>query len=156
VTVESDSKTLKRLDEQEGHEGALPKSLEFYRGLLRIQSAAGSNIGALELNLGEETIEDRIRHGTPALVFDDLAIDWSSLQSVFDQVTALFASYPEVLLESSSLWGADPRPGLSKEAARAWYEGAPVAAAEDGKRQRLSPADSYHPRGLSSFPDKTL
>jgi FdhE protein len=124
VTVESDSKTLKRLDEQEGHEGALPKSLEFYRGLLRIQSAAGSNIGALELNLGEETIEDRIRHGTPALVFDDLAIDWSSLQSVFDQVTALFASYPEVLRESSSLWGADPRPGLSKEAARAWYEGA--------------------------------
>jgi hypothetical protein len=124
VTVESDSKTLKRLDEQEGHEGALPKSLEFYRGLLRIQSAAESRIGVLEITLGEETIGDRIQHGTPVLSFDDLVIDWSLLQDVFDEVTALFASYPEVLRESSDFGGGDPRPSLSKETARAWYEGA--------------------------------
>jgi FdhE protein len=124
VTVESDSKTLKRLDEQEGHLRALPKPLEFYRGLLHIQSAAESRIGILEITLGEETIGDRIRHGTPVLSFDDLVIDWSLLQSVFDEVTALFASYPEVLRESSNLGRDDPRPSLSKEAARAWYEGA--------------------------------
>jgi FdhE protein len=125
VTVESDSKTLKRLGEQEGHEGALPKSLEFYRGLLRIQSAAESRIGALELNLGEDTIEDRIRRGTPVLEFNDLSIDWSLLQNVFDEVTALFAGYSEVLREvPENLGGVDHRLSLSKGAARAWYEGA--------------------------------
>jgi FdhE protein len=124
VTVESDSKTLKRLDEQEGHEGALPKSLEFYRGLLRIQSETESRIGVPELSLGEETIGDRIRHGTPVLGFDDLSIDWSLQQNVFDEVTVLFTDYPEVLRESSNLEGAGPRPSLSKETARAWYEGA--------------------------------
>jgi hypothetical protein len=124
VTVESDSKTLKRLDEQEGHEGALPKSLEFYRGLLRIQSAAESRIGAVEVNLDEETIGDRIRHGTPALGFDDLAIDWSLLQNAFDEVTALFAGYSDVLRAvPENRGGTGPRLSLSQEVAHAWYEG---------------------------------
>jgi hypothetical protein len=139
VTVESDSKTLKRLNEQEGHEGALPKSLEFYRGLLRIQSEAESRIGVFEVSLGEETIRDRIRHGTPVLGFDDLCLDWSLLQSVFKEVTTLFAGYPEVLRESSGLDGADPRPNLSKEAARAWYDGTrlPLPKAAGGTSEAL-------------------
>ncbi|HEY78743.1 MAG TPA: formate dehydrogenase accessory protein FdhE [Dehalococcoidia bacterium] len=138
MTVESDSKTLERLDEQEGHEGALPKSLEFYRGLLRIQSAAESRIGAVELNLSGETIGDRIRHGTPVLGFDDLAIDWSLLQNVFDEVAALFASYQEVLREvPENLGGADHRLSPSKEVVQAWYEGArlplPKATSDTGE-----------------------
>jgi FdhE protein len=137
VTVESDSKTLQRLDEQEGREGALPKSLEFYRRLLRIQSAAESRISAVELNLGEETIGERIRHGTPVLGFDDLAIDWPLLRSVFGKVKALFASYSDVLRQAPNLDGDSPRLSLTKKVARAWYQGTrlplPEATSDTGE-----------------------
>jgi FdhE protein len=140
VTVEAERKTLQRLSEQEGHEGALPKSLEFYRGLLRIQAEARSRIGVIEITLSEETIQDRIRQGTPVLGFDDLVLDWSLLQSVFEEVTALFASYSDILREMpESLRDTTLSLSLSKEAARAWYDGTrlPLPKATDGASEAL-------------------
>ena len=125
VNTGTDSKILERLEEWEEKEGALPKSLEFYRGLLRIQSEARSRVGVLKLGLTEKAIGNRIRHGSPLLGFDDLSVDWSLLRNIFKEVTALFTSYSEVLGEiPKNLEDTSSCLALLKEATKAWFEGA--------------------------------
>lgn len=124
VTTGMDSKILKRLQERERKGGPLPKSLEFYRRLLHIQGEVRSFIGAPVLDLSEEFISDRMRRGIPLLGFDDLSIDWSLLQSLFKEVTALFISYSEVLGElPEKVKDSGSCAALLKEAGRAWFEG---------------------------------
>jgi len=128
LTTGTDSKILKMLEEWQGKEGALPQSLEFYRGLLRIQSEARSRFGVPRLGLSEEAISNRIKGGVPLLGFDDLSIDWALLRNIFEEVTALVTSYSEV-------WGEVPEKlkdsgsclALLKDASKAWFEGAQLA-----------------------------
>ena len=121
----TDSKILKRLQEWEEKEGHLPKSLEFYQRLLGIQSGAKLPVvNVARLGLSEETISSRIGRGSPLLSFGDLSIDWSLLQDVFEEVTALFTDYTEVLGEIPEN-RKDAGPGITilKEITRAWFEG---------------------------------
>jgi len=128
VTTVTDSKIVKRLQEQEEREGSLPRSLEFYRRLLRIQSEARSRISVPSLDLSEEVTSDRMRRGSPLLGFDDLSIDWSLLQDIFKEVTALFASYSEVLGElPEKAKDSSSDAAILKEASKAWFEGKQLA-----------------------------
>ena len=125
MTTGIDSKILKRLEEWEGKEGSLPKSLEFYRRLLCIQSEAKSRVGVLKPGLTEEAIGNRMRRGSPLLGFDDLSVDWVLLRNISGEVTTLFTSYSDV-------WGEVPKNledtssclTLLNEATKAWFEGA--------------------------------
>ncbi len=140
MTTGTDSKIVKRLEEWEGKEGSLPKSLEFYRRLLCIQSEAKLRIGVPKLGLSEEVIGNRIRYGSPLLGFDDLSIDWSLLRNIFEEVTTLFASYSEVLGEvSKNLEDSSSSLALLKKATRAWFEGAqlPPRMAVSGVNEAL-------------------
>ena len=119
------SEIVKRLEEWEEKEGSLPEALEFYRRLLCIQSEAKSRVGVPRLSLSEEAISNRIRRGAPLLGFDDLSIDWSLLQNIFEEVTALFTSYSEALGEiPKNLEDTSSCLALLKEATKAWFEGA--------------------------------
>jgi len=127
VTKGIDGKILKRLEAWEKKEGSLPKSLEFYRGLLGIQSKAKSCLGVPKLSLTEKTISNRLNRGSPILRFDDLSIDWSLLGKILEEVTALFVSYSEDLGEvPENLEHLSSRLPLPKEATRAWFEGTPL------------------------------
>jgi FdhE protein len=132
VTAGTDIKILERLREQEEREGSLSRLLDFYRRLLDIQSGAGQLIGVPGFSPNGEAVAERIRQGVPLLQFDDLAIDWSLLQTVFEDVAGLLAGYPEVSgvpeLGDDSNYDAD----FLKEAARAWFEGgSPVSGLVD-------------------------
>ena len=140
MTTGTDSKIVKRLEEWEGKEGPLPESLEFYRRLLCIQSEAKLRVGVPKLGLSEETISNRIGRGSPLLGFDALSIDWSLLQNIFEEVTALFTSYSEVLGEvPKNLKDSSSCLAFLKEAAKAWLEGAqlPPRMAVSGVNEAL-------------------
>jgi len=125
VTTGTDSKILKRLEEWQGKEGPLPKSLEFYRRLLCIQSEAKSRVGVPKIDLSEEAISSRIGSGFPLLGFDDLSIDWPLLRNIFEEVTALITRYSEVLGEvPENLKDSSSCLALLKEASTSWFEGA--------------------------------
>ncbi len=125
MSTGTDSRILRRLDEWEGKEGPLPKSLEFYRRLLCIQSEAKSRVAVPKLGLSEEAISNQIRRGSPLLGFDDLSIDWSLLGNIFEEVTTLFTSYSDILGEvPQSPKDLSSCPALLKEATKAWFEGA--------------------------------
>jgi FdhE protein len=140
VTAGTDSKILTRLEEWERKEGALPEAVEFYRGLLRIQSEARSRIGVPRIDLNEEAISSLIEQGIPLLKFDDLSIDWSLLQNIFEDVTRLIGSSSEELGQASEkLKGSSSSLDFVKEASKAWFEGAPLApwAAVSGVSEAL-------------------
>ena len=121
----TNSKILRKLEEWKEKEEVDPKFLEFYQRLLRIQSRAEQRIGIPQLSLSSEAISERIEHGLPLIGFDELALDWSLLQDIFAEVTEAFATYPELFGEfPQSLKEPEPCPPLSKETAKAWFEGA--------------------------------
>ena len=128
MTIGADSKILARLEERERKEGTLPKSLEFYRGLLGIQSEARSRIGVPRIDLSEEAISSLIEQGIPLLKFDDLSIDWSLLQKIFEDVNGLVTSSSEAPGQASET-PKDLNSSLTflKEASEAWFEGASLA-----------------------------
>lgn len=128
MTTGMDSKILKRLQEWEEREGPLPRSVEFYRKLLDIQSRAKSRVGIPSLDISEKTISDCLKCGTPLLGFDDLSIDWSLVPDIFKEVTALFASYPEAFGQVAEN-GKEPDScvTLLKETTKAWFEGDELA-----------------------------
>ena len=125
MTIGADSRILARLEEWERKEGTLPKSLEFYRGLLGIQSEARSRIGVPRIDLSEEAISSLIKQGIPLLKFDDLSIDWSLLQKIFEDVNGLVTTSSEALGQASGI-PKDSSSSLTflKEASQAWFEGA--------------------------------
>ncbi len=122
MTAGKDSEILKRLEEWGGKGECSPEFLEFYQRLLRIQSKTEQHLNIPKPSLSSETINERIEHGLPLIEFDELALDWSTLQDIFAEVTATFADYPELFGEvPQSL--REPRLTLTKEMARAWFEG---------------------------------
>lgn len=125
MTIGTDNKILERLTEWEEEKGSLPKVLEFYRRLLCIQSQA--IVGVPKLGLSENTISNRINCGTPLLEFDDLSIDWALVQDTFEEVTALFANYSEVLGKTPDSLNKLSSCLVLKEVVKAWFEGAPLS-----------------------------
>ncbi len=125
MTTGTNSKILKRLQEWEEKEGHLPKLLEFYQRLLGIQSGVKLPVDITRRDLSEEAISNRSGHGSPLLSFDDLAIDWSLLQNMLKEITALFTDYTEVLGEiPENLKNASPDPTILKKVTKSWFEGA--------------------------------
>lgn len=123
MTAGTESEILKRLEEWEGKEGPLPKSLEFYRRLLSIQSEARLRVGIPRPSLSRESVTNRLTGGSPLLRFEDLSLDWSLLWEVFEEVTTLCSDYPEVLGEvPENLRDLNSCLAYLKEATEAWFE----------------------------------
>ncbi len=127
MTTGTDSKILERLTELEEKQGSLPKILEFYRRLLRLQSEAKSLVSVPKLSLSPEAISNRMMTGYPLLEFDDLSIDWTLLRNISEEVITLFPSYSEVLGETPNDLDKLSSCLVLKEVVKAWFEGAPLS-----------------------------
>ena len=124
MTTDTDSKILKKLDEQEKEEGNLPLLLEFYRKLVQLQTSAQKRIVTPVPSLDREAIRARIQKGLPLVGSDDLALDWPLVQDIFIQDIAVFAKYPGLFGGTA---GGLKETGngriLTKEAVEAWFTG---------------------------------
>ncbi len=123
MTTVTESELLKKLEEWERKDGSLPKSLEFYRRLLSIQSDARLRASIPDVSPDEGGIDDRIRSGKPILTFDDLSIDWALMRDTFALVITLCADYPEVLGKvTENLVDSTSNLTYLKEATEVWFK----------------------------------
>jgi len=123
VTTKADREILKRLEEEGRKKGLPPRLLEFYQRLFCIQFGAGQRIGIAKPSLKRVAINYRIERGLPLISFDELALDWSLVKDIFDEVTATFADYPDLFGETpKSLRELKSRSSLPKKVARAWFK----------------------------------
>ena len=124
------SAIIDHLEEKERKEGALPPLLKFYQKLLRVQSRVEQKIASrLEPGLSSEAILKRMERGQPLIAFDELALDWSLLRETGNEITAIFAGYPELfgeLPEKMRKSGAGRL--LTRKAVKAWFKGAGLPA----------------------------
>ena len=130
MTDGTESKILERLEAWERQDGSLPKSLEFYRRLLCIQSKAKSRINVPGLGLNSEVITNRAKTGQPLLEFDDLSIDWLLVRDILEEVAALFSGHSEISAEMPvNLKDSDSSVvACLKEVTKIWFEGAQLPA----------------------------
>lgn len=120
----TESEIFKRLEEWEKKEGSLPRSLEFYRRLLGIQSEARLRAGMPGTGLSRDVVTNRLASGEPLLKYEDLLLDWSLLSDVLEKVTTLYTNSLEVLgLMPDNLRGSSSWLASLKEATEVWYEG---------------------------------
>jgi len=125
LTTGTDSKILRKLEEQQKKEGSLSQLLEFYQKLLRIQTRVGKRIDVPNLSFTDDDINARAEQGKPLIGFNDLVLNWSLLRDVFVEVTAVFADYPELFGRlPKSLREPKSHPSLPKKVVKAWFEGA--------------------------------
>ena len=130
MPVETDA-IIYYLEEKERKEGTLPQLLKFYQRLLRVQSQVEQKLASrLEPGLSREAISKRIERGIPLINFDELALDWPLLRDSFNEVTAIFAEYPELFGElPQRLRGPGVSRLLTKKAVKAWFKGTELPAA---------------------------
>lgn len=124
MTPETENEiSLKKLEAEGKRRGFPPRFVEFYQKLFRIQSGAESRIGQVRPDLKKEAVNQRLISGSPLLVFDELALDWTLVQDILAQVMTLFAEYSDLLGElPRNLKEMKPHPSLPKEVAKAWFE----------------------------------
>ena len=128
VTRETNSKILNRLEEWKQREGQLPVFVKLYEQILRVQAGAKSGMAIPKVALAEEVITDRIGRGVPLLTFDDLSLDWSLLQNLFQAVTTVIVEADEaVSREEESLREVAFSLSLLQQATKAWFEGLPLS-----------------------------
>ena len=112
---------LNKLDGQEKEEGSLPLLLDFYRGLVRLQSAVRERIAPPLPAPDRDSARARISEGRPLLAAGELDLDWPLVQDVFSQVRALFSAYPRLFGEAVARLPAAGT--LTREAVDAWFAG---------------------------------
>jgi formate dehydrogenase maturation protein FdhE len=95
-------KTLQRLDEWERRDGSLPRAVEQYRQLLRLQVEADDMITQPLLGLRQEAATSLLSSGRPLLGFDDLFVDWSLFRRLLADVSSLILSDSGIALQISS------------------------------------------------------
>jgi len=118
------SKILNKLTEQEKEEGNLPLLLEFYRRLLQAQSKSHKPAAPTGLSLSSDAVQQHMLNGLPLVNFDELTLDWPSVQNMFIKVIAVFAKYPDLFGEiPQSMKKPDAGRLLTRKAAKAWFTG---------------------------------
>jgi len=95
-------KTLQRLDEWERQDGILPRAVEQYRRLVRLQAEADGRIREPLPGLDKEAAVSRLSRGRPLLSFDDIFVDWSLFRRLLADVTGLILSDFGVAIQISS------------------------------------------------------
>jgi FdhE protein len=140
MTENTTSKILKKLKKQEEEGGSLPPLLKFYRELLQLQSNTYKRLSTPESKLSREVIRQRLRQGLPLVDFDCVSRDWSLVQDSFNQVSAVFASYPELFGDAIRRLQEDASGLLTKETFKAWYSSEALPSTVPGNAiERFAP-----------------
>ncbi|MEA1958975.1 MAG: formate dehydrogenase accessory protein FdhE [Chloroflexota bacterium] len=105
------SKVLEKLKELE--KTSLPRSIELYIRLTRLQLEARSTVRIEEAHLSRDAVSERVGLGVPSLSFDEMALDWVKVESLLRQALSIISQYsPSV----------DPQNNIPlRETVRSWY-----------------------------------
>ena len=123
MNSEIEKQIVKELDDRELTQEGLPPVLALYRQLVFIQSSARSRIENLAFRLNAETIDSRLKEGKPVFEFRDIPMDWVLYRELFNQVTAVFRSFPQFENSLSVDWKDDLK--LLESRVEEWYRGHP-------------------------------
>jgi FdhE protein len=118
------SALIRHLEERERKEGKLPRVLEFYLKLLRVQDRIEQKLAPrLQPGLDREAIKRRIERGAQLIAFDELALDWPLLRETFAEIVAIFADYADLFsAHSESLRELKADAIVTEETVKAWFE----------------------------------
>lgn len=124
-----DREILQELGEWKLRDVSLPRSVELYQQLLCLQVEIEAGLAIRECRLTEKEIVERVRQGLPLLRFDELSLDWPSVQEQFWAVTDILAHHvaPE-LGYIQGLKNIVSNEALLREAIGDWYQGRPLSA----------------------------
>ena len=125
VVIEQDKhrKILTKLGEWSLKEGPLPRHIEVYGKLLRLQVEAKSRIPVAGTVTNRESVSGRLGEGTPIVSFEDLSLDWPLLQGLFRSVALVLAEYAGGPNDVAALGDLASNELTLKEAIRGWYQG---------------------------------
>jgi hypothetical protein len=128
VTVDTQSKILRKLSEMDREEGGLPLLLQFFRELVTAQRSMGPPPGlvpAPDAN-NDGVRRERLSRGLPLLGEDDLEGADAPLAAAFDMVRDVFRKYPGLF---PGVGEENGRNILTAGMVRAWFTGGPMPPA---------------------------
>lgn len=115
-------------------EGSLPRFMELYRDLLRLQVEAQSRVRVPEPDLAEGAVADKLRQSIPLLAFDKVAFDWALVQEVFESVARVFTEHGVCdPAEGEGFRGLVADTSALQQAVKAWYQGQSLSVIAGGQ-----------------------
>jgi formate dehydrogenase maturation protein FdhE len=123
--VEINERILRKIQEWQEKEGALPQALELYRDLLLVQVEAKTNVSLARPQSSRAEVSAMLRGGVPLVGWGALSIDWPAFQKLFQASSDVISEYtdPEQKKSKDTAFNVP----LLQEIARAWYEGASLS-----------------------------
>ena len=137
-----DSKILQRLEEWAQRNGSLPPVIETYEKLLRLQSEARSRLIVQQPDLTKEAALSQLSQGIPLLKFEELPLDWPTVQNLFRAVALILTEHnSDNRRDTKALGNIASDTSLLQQSARDWYQGhslSPIAAQNHISEKLLS------------------
>ncbi|UCB43431.1 MAG: formate dehydrogenase accessory protein FdhE [Dehalococcoidales bacterium] len=127
---------VEKLDAMEKEEGSLPRLLQFYRELVRIQARVGQELNKPNLGFSSEEILQRTSEGKPLVAGSEFQFDWPLLQKTSQEVVTLFSKYTDLFNNAPEEFDRLAEGVLTSDSVGAWYEGASLSPA-DGINEAL-------------------
>jgi len=98
----TEDKILERLAKTKLEYGQLPRAVELYDELLRLQREVRSRVVVTSASLTEEEVDKRLNNKKPILEFGNLSLDWVLVQEAFMSIVEAVVGYVEVIAEAES------------------------------------------------------
>ena len=134
MTAEVDGKILRKLEEWEQREDRLPGPVELYQQLLAIQVEAKASVTVSRLSFSEESVVSHLSGGKPLLSFENMALDWVSVQRLFRKAIAIIVKHSEdASKEAADLESLASDLAALAKAAQAWYEGSSLQPSAEAR-----------------------
>lgn len=127
----TDALVLRKLDELEEQEGALPELLQFYRKLLLIQAGVGEHLETPHPGLTGDTAAEILKQGKPLLEAADFTFDQALFLDTLRQVTDVFGEFSHLLgLTAEAFQDSPPDQLISSDTIKAWLDGRDLPSTE--------------------------
>jgi len=123
VTEGRGNGTLRQLDEKGKKIGLPSRLLDFYQGLLNLQSKAEQQIGKVNPDIKKQVINERLAHGRPLITYNEIAFNWDIVNNLFTQVIELFSHYSDLFGEIPN--SLNKRNTIPRNLVKAWYKKSP-------------------------------
>lgn len=135
MSGKTESEVVRSLDELEQREGELPKHIQLYRQLLRLQIESKSQFTCSSPEWEGDAVTSRLHEGVSLFSLDDLLLDWEQIQSLAQRIADLAAKeFPKTSRAAVHVKNALSHTDLLKEIVGVWYSGAsllPISAKHD-------------------------
>lgn len=121
---------VKKLDAMEKEEGSLPRLLQFYRELVRVQARVGQELNKPSPGFSSEDILQRLSEGKPLIAGGEFQFDWPILHKTSQDIAKLFIKYADLFTNAPEELDRLTEGVLTSDAVGAWYEGASLSPAD--------------------------